>query len=458
MRVATTSFGNRKLKMSEIEAERAVMLSPTISSPATPEPPGESATPEAPGCSKDCDSTPLNQGRGKKRHRRAKGKKKKQKTSLMITNDDGTNSSITDASKPQKKVYLRPSNNPLLRAPKNSTQFIIDDHENSNLFWNFDAHPDEESTRDGTEGGDVGEEAGGEEGSEPAAAENQVRDGGQPKQNQGMAVMPGQFFGLSDSDRFSPDDDNFWAAYSERDFESVYETAHQEEIYSWERGKIIDEISVLEIKQKQLINMLSQIDPLIYLQKLQHELLALQEQNRQLKLINIAERLERQARGGGSTTSSPRLPDSTTERDGEESKDTIESEETEESGEDSDGGGCSSGCCLADNCSESCEEENVEQRMEEVEDGSDEEEQLGDEETFEDIGEVPDDEAVEEASSNELNETDEKVIASVDEEVKPECKSIENVSDVNGKESEDQNSCQDDVRNEALPDAGQEED
>ena len=45
-----------------------------------------------------------------------------------------------------------------------------------------------------------------------------------------MAVMPGQFFGLSDSDRFSPDVDNFWAAYSERDFESVYETAHQEEI------------------------------------------------------------------------------------------------------------------------------------------------------------------------------------------------------------------------------------
>ena len=42
--------------------------------------------------------------------------------------------------------------------------------------------------------------------------------------------MPGQFFGLSDSDRLSPDDDNFWAAYSERDFESVYETAHQEEI------------------------------------------------------------------------------------------------------------------------------------------------------------------------------------------------------------------------------------
>jgi len=422
--------------MTEVDSNQVAMASPTMSSPATPEPPGESVTPEAPGCSKDSDSTPLNQGRGKKRHRRAKGKKKKQKTSLMITNEDGTNSTAA-ATKQQKKVYLRPSNNPLLRAPKNSTQFIIDDHENSNLFWNFDAHPDEESTRDGTEG-DVGEDVVGVDTQE--VVENHPRDG-QPRQNQGMAVMPGQFFGLSDSDRFSPDDDNFWAAYSERDFESVYETAHQEEVYSWERGKIIDEISVLEIKQKQLINMLSQIDPLIYLQKLQHELLALQEQNRQLKLINIAERLERQARGGGSSASSPRLPDSTTERDGEESKDTIaESEDTEESGDESDGGGCSSGCCLADKCSNnSCEEETVEQRMEELEEGSGGEERLGDEETFEDIGEVPDEE-VEDVNTGNIK-PEEKVIESGEENFKLENKVEEIVSNVNGKESKEV-SCQ----------------
>jgi hypothetical protein len=38
-------------------------------------------------------------------------------------------------------VNLRPTNNPLINAPKNSTQFIIDDHEDSNLFWKFDAQP-----------------------------------------------------------------------------------------------------------------------------------------------------------------------------------------------------------------------------------------------------------------------------------------------------------------------------
>jgi len=418
--------------MSELESEQTGMITPAFSSPATPEPPEESATPEAPGCSKDDDTTPCNQGRGKKRHRRAKGKKKKQKQCLMITNEDGTNSTGAD-NKQQKKVYLRPSNNPLLRAPKNSTQFIIDDHENSNLFWNFDAHPDEDSTRDGTEC----EDPGGEDAQE--VVENQGREVHR-RQNQGMAVMPGQFFGLSDSDRFSPDDDNFWAAYSERDFESVYETAHQEEVYSWERGKIIDEISVLEIKQKQLINMLSQIDPLIYLQKLQHELLALQEQNRQLKLINIAERLERQARGAGSHNSSPRFPDSTTERDGEEtegdgegSKDAnIESEESEESEDESLGGGCTSGCCLA----ESCEEESVQQRLKELDqiDDHDAEEQLGGEEKFEDIGEVP-----EEETGGIENSTNEKLGESAEENLKVDLKSGEIATNVIEPSSNDEN-------------------
>ena len=38
----------------------------------------------------------------------------------------------------------------------------------------------------------------------------------------------------------------------------------------------MEEIAILELKQKRLITMLSQIDPVIYLQKLQQELSALQ--------------------------------------------------------------------------------------------------------------------------------------------------------------------------------------
>merc|ERR1712083_1151651 len=118
---------------------------------------------------------------------------------------------------------------------------------------------------------------------------------------------------------------------------------------------IMEEIAVLELKQKRLIQMLSQIDPVIYLQKLQQELSALQETNRRLKLTNIAERLERNQRGG-SRTSSPRLPDSTS---GElRSRDSTSASNSSSSSSSSSGdeddvdsdlniGGCSSGCCLA---------------------------------------------------------------------------------------------------------------
>ena len=291
-------------------------------SPGTPPPHGAEG--------QDGRDEGLQRSRGKKRHRRAKGKKKKQKTNnLMITNDDGTNSTAGGSSLPQqKKVYLRPSNNPLLKAPKNSTQFIIDDHENSNLFWNFNSQRDELLPEEGgkeVESVDVGEES------------NEADD-----------------FNNSAEAKISPDDDSFWTAFSERDFESVYESAHQEEIYSWNRSRILEEIAVLEKKQKKLIDMLSQIDPLIYLEKLQKELVALQEQNRQLKILNLAEREERQRRDRLSSNSSSRMPDSTTELEGEEGKDTNNdvSDDTEEDTEDDsdEGGGCSSGCCLADPC------------------------------------------------------------------------------------------------------------
>ena len=320
--------------------------------PGTPPPAEEvlqsrtTPSPVAEGSVKDTEETP-GKSRGKKRHRRAKGKKKKQKTSLLITNEDGTNSTADAAASGQKKkVFIRPSNNPLLRAPKNSTQFIIDDHENSNLFWNFDSNRGHDTSKEDIES--VGEES----------SDVQLEFGGS-----------------------CFDDDSYW----DKDFESVYETAHQEEIYSWNRTRIIEEISTLEKRQKQLIDMLSQIDPMIYLQKLQHELLSLQEQNRQLKLINIAEKLERENRNRkGSRTSSPRLPDSTTEVDGEESKDAMEntddsddsSSSSSSSSEDSDsdddgGGGCSSGCCLA----QSCRDEVMERLREVAEDGGDDGEQ-----------------------------------------------------------------------------------
>ncbi len=149
----------------------------------------------------------------------------------------------------QNQVYLRPTNGPLLNAPKNSTQFIIDDHENSNLFYDFGEHGEE---RD----------------SGPPPPEGEQQDPDSSRQHEHHP---------------SPDDDTFWAEYSERDFQAAYETAHQEEIAEWDRKRLVDEISALERRQKELVNVLSRLDPEVYLQKLQTELIKLQEANKALK-------------------------------------------------------------------------------------------------------------------------------------------------------------------------------
>jgi hypothetical protein len=155
-----------------------------------------------------------------------------------------------------QQVYLRPTNGPLLNAPRNSTQFIIDDHENSNLFFNFAS-----SNGHHHHGVSAAEAAAAAAVAAAVAADAADPDGESP----------------------SPDDDTFWAEYSERDFQSVYESAHQEEIAEWDRKKLCDEISALERRQRELVNILARLDPEIYLQKLQSELLSLQEVNRVLK-------------------------------------------------------------------------------------------------------------------------------------------------------------------------------
>lgn len=339
------------MKRAETEGDGGEEERCRVETPTTPEPPAEEEY------SEDLYAHSMNLIKGKKRARRAKGKRKKQKTCLMITNDDGTNSTTEvheGGSSQQKKVYLRPSNNPLLRAPKNSTQFIIDDHENSQHFLSFqearEAAAEEERERresvDAVEDQDKeGEEAGGE--------------------------------------KAELDDDKFGAEFFERDFESVYETAHQEEVYSWERPKLIDEIKQLEMKQRDLLTMLSHLDPHIYLQSLQKQLSNLQDQNRRLKLTNFAERFEREQRGGRSRHSSPRLPDSTSgdvkSCDGSSSSSSSSSSSASSSSASEQGGGCSSGCCLARPPGGApCDVANLEDVEDDLEDG---------EERFEDLNE-----------------------------------------------------------------------
>ena len=105
---------------------------------------------------------------------------------------------------PRKKVYLRPSNNPLLRAPKNSTQFIIDDHENSQHFMSFQRGEDQE-------GLELSEE-------ELTNRLSSVEEREEVEKKVG-GKEAGDFW-----------IDPFRNAYSEKDFDTVYENAHQEQV------------------------------------------------------------------------------------------------------------------------------------------------------------------------------------------------------------------------------------
>ena len=117
------------------------------------------------------------------------------------------------------------------------------------------------------------------------------------------------------------DDYTYWAEYNERDFQSVYESAHQEQVADWDRSRLIEEISNLEKRQKELVGVLAKVDPEMYAQRLESQLQALQEKNRQLRNENGLEQhlspsqpmLEEANENNVENTKSPReSPDSST--------------------------------------------------------------------------------------------------------------------------------------------------
>ena len=81
----------------------------------------------------------------------------------------------------------------------------------------------------------------------------------------------------------SPDDDTFWAEYLERDFQTVYESVHREDVEKWDRTKLIEEITNLDKRHKDLVSQLSILDPEIYVRRLQSKVVTKQQQNNMLK-------------------------------------------------------------------------------------------------------------------------------------------------------------------------------
>ena len=128
-------------------------------------------------------------------------------------------------SRKQGRRLLRPSKVP--KAPQNSTQFIIDDHENSAYFIDFEKGFTSPGTKD-----DVG-----------------------------------------------------WSPYFEQDFENVYRTTREAEIIEWTHEVLVDKISSLEERVKTLEQQLLMCDPAAYTP--QHRIVCMRDENRQVKEFRV---------------------------------------------------------------------------------------------------------------------------------------------------------------------------
>ena len=199
-----------------------------------------------------------------------------------------------------KNLILRPTKGPLLNAPKNSTQFIIDDHETSPLLGPIHeggavAHPvvlpevHQQQQQPHQQPKKYNTRS--RQGSTSSSRQVSACSVGPPDERMELVRSPDK--SASNDCQATPgnyvvndDDYTLWAEFSERDFQSVYESAHQEEVADWDRQKLIEEITNLEKRQKELVNVLAKVDPDMYAQRLQAQLQGLQEKNRLLRNAN----------------------------------------------------------------------------------------------------------------------------------------------------------------------------
>lgn len=183
-----------------------------------------------------------------------------------------------------KHLVLRPTKGPLLNAPRNSTQFIIDDHETSPFLDTDDSSQQSHlpSKKYNTRS---------RQSSLSSSSRRVSQDQESPQRSPDKVVNVEKVKEASEKDcqatpgNYVVNDDDYtsWAEFSERDFQTVYESAHHEQVADWDRGRLIEEITNLENRQKELVNILAKVDPEVYAQRLEAQLQALQEKNRLLR-------------------------------------------------------------------------------------------------------------------------------------------------------------------------------
>lgn len=230
------------------------------------------------------DQSPEEKGNGPREHakprRRRRGKKRKHKkesaAACEAVNPEeceselhvecehadcdspawGTDENLTRYYDSFSDVIIRPVNVPM--APLNSTQFIMDDHDDCRFYMSFetpnpygetDSHLDKQS-------GDIIEPIG-----EDAA-----------------------YIDIDYQYESPQDFDN--SAYYDKEFELSYKNNRFEELMRLSRSELIKKLQTLESRSKELSEDLVKENPSPVLEKLQAELLDLQEKNTYLKECN----------------------------------------------------------------------------------------------------------------------------------------------------------------------------
>lgn len=152
---------------------------------------------------------------------------------------------------------LRPLEVP--KAPSNSTQFIMDDHENCNLYVSFESPSRYKRRRRSSETST--DAANGEYCTSPCMGYHDI-----------------------DYEYESPDDLD-QTAFFEKDFEMIYRRAREEELIALSRSDLVSQLIELERKANSIEQMLNGDVPSVAF--LQEELLKLQEENTLLRKTNF---------------------------------------------------------------------------------------------------------------------------------------------------------------------------
>ncbi|XP_022256318.1 uncharacterized protein LOC111089007 [Limulus polyphemus] len=219
--------------------------------------------------------------------------------------------------KKKPRVQIRPIDVP--KAPENSTQFIIDDHEDCNLYKSFENPGNvlNESSEQDTVGG--------------SASDSWIN------------VRHAAFHDI-DYEYELPDDLDHTAFYEE-DFENAYAKIRVENLLLMTEEELAERCAEYEAQKLALEKQLSQYDPELCLEQLQQKLLMLQEENEKLKKYNrsLKQYLYSQI---------DELSDEYSETDVDDG-----SLSDDESSPDNDGDSSGSTCILKDGESSGCSEE-----------------------------------------------------------------------------------------------------